>query len=194
MRPHGLASVGSDQITLLRTGLRIMALRALGDEDAADDVVQEALYRALSAVTPEIAADQARLGAYVGGVARHIIADAKRGANRFASHDAAVSAISADDDVVGQLLLREEQTRVRAAIQRLAIADQIVVRASFYEGLTPAEIAGRLNQPVARVRKRKSRALARLRDALLPAVSHEREAGASIDADDNAPVVAEGAG
>jgi DNA-directed RNA polymerase specialized sigma24 family protein len=42
-----------------------------------------------------------------------------------------------------------------------------VLRLSFYEGLAPAEIAERLAEPAPRVRKRKARALDRLRLAYL---------------------------
>ncbi|MGQ0813502.1 MAG: sigma-70 family RNA polymerase sigma factor [Gemmatimonadota bacterium] len=194
MQPDGLTTVGSAQISTLRNGLRIMALRALGDDHAAEDAVQEALLRALSAVTPEIASDAGRLGAFVGGIARHVIADAQRAARRSLTHSSDLYAIAADLDALRSLLREEEQAQVRAAIERLPNSDQIVIRASFYEGLTPTEIAERLYEPVARVRKRKSRALARLRAALLPVVSHESAAAASNKADSNAPVVAQGGG
>src|SRR5687767_13457893 len=77
-----LDRVPEAQLALLRNGLRIMAARALRDDDLAEDVVQEALLRALRAVQPEVAADPVRLGAYVGGIARHVIVDALRGRAR----------------------------------------------------------------------------------------------------------------
>ena len=194
MHSEALATVGSARISLLRNGLRIMALRALGDGDAAEDVVQEVLLRALRAVTPEIAADQERLGAFVGGIARHVIADARRAAARTAGHGAAMHRLAAERDPLGELLVEEERRRIREAMERLSSADLGVVRASFYEGLTPAEIAERLNEPVERIRKRKSRALARLRALLLPSDGHDSSSGASTEGERIDSVAVQGGG
>lgn len=191
MHQNGLASVDPERIRILRNGLRLMALRALGDDDAADDVVQETLLRALRAVSPEVAADPERLGAFVGGIARHVIADVFRaGTRRSQSEQPADPA--AGDDALSRLVRRERQAQVQAAIARLASGDQQVVRASFFEGLTPAEIAGRLNEPVERVRKRKSRALARLRAVLEPLLRHDHAPDPSKNGETRQPIAAEG--
>lgn len=192
MDPDGLVTIGTVRIGLLRNGLRIMARRALGDDDAAEDVVQEALLRALRAVTTEIAADPDRLGAFVGGIARHVIADVKRSAARYTTQDGTLYALSTTPDALATLLKQEEQARVRAAIEALSLSDQVIIRSSFYEGLTPTEIAERLRQPAERVRKRKSRALARLRAVLDVSASHESTRTASMEAETGAGILAEG--
>lgn len=192
MSPDGFAMIGTARIALLRNGLRIMALRALGDGDAAEDVVQEALLRALRAVTEEIAADPDRLGAFVGGIARHVIADVKRTAARYTTQDGTVYALSTAPDALTALLEQEEQARVRTAIESLRASDQIIIRMSFYEGLTPTEVAERLDQPPERIRKRKSRALVRLRAVLDTYGSHESVRSASIKAETDTAMLAEG--
>lgn len=162
MQTHGLAALTSEHIALLRNGLRIMALRALGDEDTAEDVAQESLLRALDAVSQEIAKDPVRLGAFVGGIARHVIADVRRREARLASLPEAqpdrTGATSLDTVVKA-----EDRTRVVRALERLPAADQVLLRASFYEGLTPGQIAFRTQEASEVVRKRKSRALVKLR-------------------------------
>ena len=66
------------QIALLENGVRIIALRELGDRDAADDVVQETLARTLKALASEQLRDPLRLGAFVRGIAHNVIADVIR--------------------------------------------------------------------------------------------------------------------
>lgn len=191
MAAETLANVGAKRIEWLRNGLRMMALRALGDDDTAEDVVQETLLRALTAVTPEIAADDERLGAFVGGIARHVIADVHRSARRSLAADPAIHPIP-DSDALAAVVAADEMQRIRSAIARLSASDQIIIRASFFEGLTPTEIADRVAQPVERIRKRKSRALTRLRNALSPQAGHETGSLASIDEEGRPGVHAQG--
>lgn len=192
MPPDPLATVGTKRIELLRNGLRMMALRALADADLADDVAQEALLRALRAVTPDIAADDQRLGAFVGGIARHVIADFHRSTRRTLQLSAATIYPIADSDALAGMVAAEELHRIRCAITRLSANDQIIIRASFFEGLTPTEIADRVAEPVERVRKRKSRALARLRGELEPEASHGTPSQATIDERPGPEAIAQG--
>jgi RNA polymerase sigma-70 factor (ECF subfamily) len=170
-----------------------MALRALHDVDVAEDVVQEVMLRALHAVTHEIAATDDRLGAFVGGIARHVIADTHRTARRTRTLEPVIHS-TVDNDALTNLVTEEEARRVSIAIRRLRSSDQVIIRASFYEGLTPSEIAERVAEPVERVRKRKSRALARLRDVLMPHASHESPLPPSIEKERDAGATAQGGG
>lgn len=165
MQNRGLAALPPEQVALLRNGLRIMALRALGDEAAAEDVVQESLLRALSAVSDEMTTDAGRLGAFVGGIARHVIADVRRRDARSASlPNTQPDSVAAD--CLETIMRDEERTRVIHALARLSAADQALLHASFYEGMTPSQIAFRTRQTPEVVRKRKSRALGKLRRVL----------------------------
>ena len=69
---------GLEVLERLRLGLQIMALRALRDPDAAEEAVQETLVRALEALRDGRPSNPEKLGAFVRGIARHVIADTHR--------------------------------------------------------------------------------------------------------------------
>jgi RNA polymerase sigma-70 factor (ECF subfamily) len=147
-----------------------MALRALGDPDAAEEAVQETLVRALEALRDGRLSDPDKLGPFVRGIARHVIADIHRAHQRSVPLHVVPDGepASTSDDPLTALITTEERSRVRLALTQLSAGDRQILHMSFFEGLTPAAIAERLGEPALRVRKRKSRALARLRRALLP--------------------------
>jgi RNA polymerase sigma-70 factor (ECF subfamily) len=151
----------------LRPGLQIMALRALGDLEAAEEAVQETLVRALEALRDDRPRDPKKLGAFVRGIARHVIADAHQARRRTAPLAAVPETElgTGSDDPLSALITDEERGQVRRALARLSAADRDILHLSFFEGLTPVEIAERLGEPALRIRKRKSRALRRLREA-----------------------------
>lgn len=152
-------------IELLRSGIRLMALRALGDADLADEVAQETLSRAVAVINaPHLTAN---LGAYVAGIARHVIADHYRARERVATMtEAAFEAVrDGAADPLTLLCSDDEAARVRDALDELAPADREVITLCYYDNLTPTEIAERLGVPAERIRQRKLRALQRLRTA-----------------------------
>jgi RNA polymerase sigma-70 factor (ECF subfamily) len=139
----------------------MIALRSLGSVEDADEVAQESLARAFHAIEEGRLETPEKLGAFVTGIARHVIADAHRRRSRTIppGHELAAA---------GHPVVADEQAhRVRFALSTLSPTDREVLRLSFYEGLAPAEIAERLAEPAPRVRKRKARALDRLRLAYL---------------------------
>jgi RNA polymerase sigma-70 factor (ECF subfamily) len=174
-RPEG--ELKPEAVERLRLGLQIMALRALGDPDAAEEAVQETMVRALEALRDGRPSDPDKLGAFVRGIARHVIADTHRARQRSAPLQAVPEGElgTSKDDPLTTLITAEERHRVRLALTRLSAGDRQILHLSFFEGLTPAAIAERLGEPALRVRKRKSRALARLRRALLPGPSTRHE-------------------
>lgn len=151
----------------LRPGLQFMALRALGDPEAAEEAVQEILVRALEALRDGRPRDPDKLGAFVRGIARHVIADTHQARRRTAPLDAVPETDrgTANDDPLSTLITDEERNRVRRALAQLSAADRDILHLSFFEGMTPVDIAERLGEPALRIRKRKSRALRRLREA-----------------------------
>ncbi|UCC71647.1 MAG: sigma-70 family RNA polymerase sigma factor [Gemmatimonadota bacterium] len=151
----------------LRLGLQIMALRALGDLEAAEEAVQETLVRALEALRNGRPRDPEKLGAFVRGIARHVIADARHARQRSAPLEAVLESECGTslDDPLAALVSDEERDLVRRALTELSAGDRDILHLSFFEGLTPVEIAERLGEPALRIRKRKSRALRRLRRA-----------------------------
>lgn len=164
-----LSELGPEELEQLRAGLRIMALRALGDPDAAEDVAQETLARAVEAIQQGRFREGESLGAFVRGIARHVIADTFRRQGRTRGFHALrhTGERPPSKDALAGLVSAQEKQRLRRALERLSPGDQEVLRLSYFEGLPPAQIAERLGEPSGRIRKRKSRALKRLRRAFL---------------------------
>jgi len=163
----GTVSCGLHELEALRQGLRIIAARSLGDEDAAADAVQETLARAVVALADRRAADVRKVPAFVSGIVRHVIADVVRQRRRMPAVDAAAAAShpSSGPDALGRLVSAEDHARVRCALEALQAADRRILALCYFEGLAPEQIAAILGEPPSRVRKRKSRALQRLRHA-----------------------------
>lgn len=167
----------------LRSGLQIIALRALGDPDAAEEAVQETLARAVIALDEGRLDDPAKLGAYVAGIARHVCSHIRRDRKPTLSlegADGSAAQLNEPELVVHSnaletLISAAEEQRLRAAFGTLPPGDQRLLRLCFHEDRTPAEIADALGEPPERVRKRKSRALDRLRRAFLGAAGHDDE-------------------
>ncbi len=163
------AELSAEEIERLSTGVHIMALRTLGDPHAAEEVTQETLTRTLEALGDARPRDRASLGPFVRGIARHVIVDFIR-ASTDTRRTSAVSASTSDPAAkhpLDALVSEEEGRRVRSALTSLSPSDRELLQLSFYEGLRPREVADRLGEPAARIRTRKSRALARLRRAFL---------------------------
>jgi len=164
MNATALGRVAPRDLALLREGLRIMAARAVGDEDTAEDIVQEALLRALKSVSLEVAQDPQRLGAYVGGIARNVIADVHRAARSARARTTPPPDLP--PDTLTLMIRDQDHQAVQRALEQLPPSDREILEASVAEGVTPAKLAQRLGEPAERVRKRKSRALQRLRALL----------------------------
>jgi RNA polymerase sigma factor (sigma-70 family) len=155
-------------LQVLRAGICLMALHALGDADAADEVAQESLARAVDAIN--CPGRTANLGAYVAGIARHVIADHFRARARLVSIESLESAAAGSlcdtaPDALSALCSEGEIERVRRALERLPAGDRDLVRLCYYEGLSPAQVATRMGVPPETIRQRKLRALQRLREA-----------------------------
>lgn len=157
----------ASSLEALRPGLRLIALRSLGSGDAADEAVQETLARAVVALTKGQPNDPSKLPAFVAGIARHVIADVHRTRSRTLSLDGndVPPPASTNSDPLSAMVSTFERNSIRRALGSLGSADRDLLRLCYYEGLTPGEIARRLGEPSERIRKRKSRALERLRQA-----------------------------
>ena len=147
-------------------GLRIIAIRALGDEDDAADAVQETLARAVEALREDRVPPDVPLAAFVHGIARHVIADALRRRSRERASSELDCLVATDPSPLEQLVRSDEIARVMRALDRLSRGDRDLLRRCFVHGERVADIARALGQPQERLRKRKSRALARLRERL----------------------------
>jgi len=180
--PNVRGRLAPETVETLVSGLRIIALRSLSDPDSADEAVQETMARGLAALDDARLRSLDKLGAYFRGIARHVIADALRDRKRTEHLDDGARAAlpSTHRDALASLISREDRASVRLALGALTESSRECLRLSFYEGLTPAEIAARLGEPAPRVRKRLSRALQHLRAAFFARARPMRSSGTDL--------------
>jgi len=159
------ADLDREAIARLETGLRFVAHRHLDTPEAVEECVQESLARGLDALRQGRVRSPDRLGAYFRGILHNVICDELRKRGTTVSLEGLPEPVARPGDALSALVTREQVERVRRALASLSEGARECLRLSFYEGLRPREIAARLGEPPARVRKRHSRALHRLREA-----------------------------
>ena len=168
-------SPSGPELDRLRQGVRLLALRELGDMDAADEVAQETIARVFEALRTNRLDNPQALGAFARGIARHVIIDVIRARRWEAPLDSTAQGRAethTTDDALAVMVNAEQVGRVRDAIALLSPGEREIIHLSFFEGVTCQELATRLHQPAARVRKRKERALDRLRKAFFGSTGH----------------------
>lgn len=162
---------------LFADGVRLIALRALGDPELADDVAQEAVTRAIASLASERDTPIADLGGFVYGIARHLIADVHRARGRTLPVDSIPEPVEPSPGALDATIAHEDRERVRLALAELETPDRDLLRLYFVDGLDADAIGKRLGETAVNIRKRKSRALERLRrlfgrhDSTLPATN-----------------------
>jgi RNA polymerase sigma-70 factor (ECF subfamily) len=139
-----------------------VALRSLGDVTEAEDVVQKVFVAAWSGrhtYKPE----RASLSAWLMGITRNKVADAHqaRTKQRRIQNEMSANFLPAPDtmDIAERLIIADE-------IARLDAIPQKVLRMAFYEDLTHAQIAERMQLPPGTVKSHIRRSLIKLRRRL----------------------------
>lgn len=147
-----------------------VALRSLGDASEAEDVVQKvfvAAWTGRKTYKPE----RASLSAWLMGITRNKVADAhqSRTRQRRIQNEVGASLGAPPDtfDIADRLVIADEISRLDAVPQR-------VLRMAFFEDLTHAQIAERLQLPPGTVKSHIRRSLIKLRRRLEVA-AHARE-------------------
>ena len=153
----------SDQeISSLLDGLRMVALRRLGDADEAEDAAHETLRRVLSILQSTGIPAGYTLESYAYGILRNVSVDMIRMRQRL-DGSAPVQLTASRPSALEQLVSDEQTRAVRAALDRLSRSERRLLERCYVDGETIADIARECGEPPERVRKRKSRALAKLR-------------------------------
>ena len=146
-----------------------VALRITGDRETAEEVVQDVFQNVWQAA----GSFQPGVGSFVAwllGIARHRAIDVTRSKRERArareqtldDFRPAGEELSLEHEV-GQRLLRDA---VRAALEALPANQRQAIELAYYGGLTRAEIAARLNEPLGTVKTRLRLGLLKLRDLL----------------------------
>jgi RNA polymerase sigma-70 factor (ECF subfamily) len=148
-----------------------LALRVVGDQADAEDVLQE--------VFAQVWRQAARYDARRGTVAAWLLTIARtRAIDRLRARRARPdSGAAASDEATGLLVApladpgealaaEENAHRVRAALHQLPLLQRLAIELAYFEGLSQSEIAERLEQPLGTVKTRIRLGLLKLRDAL----------------------------
>ena len=139
-----------------------VALRSLGDVTEAEDVVQKVFVAAWTG-RHTYKADRASVSAWLMGITRNKVADAHaaRTRQRRIQNEVGSNLPPAPDtlDIAERLIIADEIARLDAVPQR-------VLKMAFYEDLTHAQIADRLQLPPGTVKSHIRRSLIKLRRRL----------------------------
>ncbi len=137
--------------------MRVLCLARTGRPDLASDLAQDAMIALLLEVRRGGLRDPAALPAFAAGIARNVVRSEHRASTR---HD-----IQPLDRDVLQASTEDADIRrldVTRALERLPVADQLVLRLILVDGCKPADLATRLGVSPEAARTRKLRAQRRL--------------------------------
>ena len=157
------------------TRLYSLALQILANETEAQDLLQE-VFLSLWQKAPQFHPERGSAFAWLVSQVRHRAIDRIRSRRRRGElldanapelePSGAGTASSAQNVEAG-----ERAREVRSALAQLSEEQRQVLRLAYFEGLTQAEIAEKLEEPLGTIKARASRGLARLRSILR--ISHD---------------------
>lgn len=158
-----------------------IAVRMLHDRSWAEEVVQE-VYVSIWHTAPNYSAAKSQPMTWLMAVARNKALDALRSSRADRQHCLRPAAVASDDadgaeppdradagaGPLEQLLQAIDAQRLRCCLERLEPAQRQAIALAFYDGLTHAELALHMNQPLGTVKAWVRRGLDRLKRCLEP--------------------------
>jgi RNA polymerase sigma-70 factor (ECF subfamily) len=162
----GERSGEADLVRRFYRSVYAMVVARIGDPDAARDLTQEVMFSVLVALREGRLENPQGLTGYICGTMRNQVRYYFR--SQHPERRAELSGELSIDQPDPEEMLASTERRALAnrAISKLGPNDQKILRLTLVEGLTPLEIGERLQLKPEVVRKRKSRALRRLRKIL----------------------------
>ena len=153
-------------VELFSRSVRVMARVRAGRRLEEEDLTQEVLMTAITALRRGQLRDVARLGAFVAGIARNVINNQLR-----TSRGNALEPLDGHDDAAvadprQEVAIRERAAIVRQALGGLSPEDRRLLELTVIEGFTSPQMAKQLGVTEEVIRARKSRALKRLKERL----------------------------
>jgi RNA polymerase sigma-70 factor (ECF subfamily) len=151
-----------------------LALKMLGERNAAEEIVQEAYWRVWKrATTFEL--QRGQFTAWLFGIVHNLAIDEMRRRkvrpntiSTDAEEDAILELPDTGMDVAEAAFQSVTGEQVRMALKNLPDSQRSVIELAYFEGLTHQEIASKLNEPIGTVHTRARLALQKLRETLLP--------------------------
>ena len=143
-----------------------IALVRIRDHESARDLAQEIMLAVICALREGKLRDQSGLAGYICATARNRINQYLRSRSVERSTNSPHEPVLDRFDPETNLLETERLGLALSAIKRLRPTDRKILRLTLVDGLQPREIAARLGLKPEMVRKRRSRAVKRAREAI----------------------------
>ena len=149
-----------------------LAVKLIGDRDAAEEIVQETFWRVWRAAD-SFRAQRGPFAGWLFGIARNLMIDfyrRRRARPQPALDDAEEQRIDRmpdpDSDVAEAAWIAIKRAQVRAALDALPSAQRSVIEMAYFRGMTRQEIAEATGEPLGTIHTRARLALQKLREAL----------------------------
>lgn len=145
-----------------------LALRSLPDRSAADDVTQEVfirVWRSRNTFNPHVA----RLPAWIVGITRNVIADARSASVREARKVSAAAGVRGAGESgaePGAAEILADRLLLEGELDRLGEPQGSIMKLAFFDDLTHEQISRKLDLPLGTVKSHIRRSLSHLRSRL----------------------------